>query len=97
MLAVLNVGRETVNLFFVTARLQVNELHFGLKASPLFFEIFVLKFLFLELTSCQQITRVGKCDVWRRDATRNRRAVGGVAEERYMRCEINRRVDMEDI
>lgn len=49
LLAVTQIGRETVNLLFAAAGLQVDEFHFGFKASALFFKIFVLKLLLLEL------------------------------------------------
>ena len=52
MLAVLDIGRETLDLLFTVARLQINELHLSLKAPPLLLQILVLKFLFLKLTSC---------------------------------------------
>ena len=48
--AVMDVGRQPVYLLFFSARLQIDEFHFGFKTPTLFFQEFVLKLLFFKLT-----------------------------------------------
>ena len=52
-LAVPHFRRKTVDFLLAASRLQINELHLGLKASALFLQVLVLKLLLFELTNSQ--------------------------------------------
>jgi hypothetical protein len=55
VLAVLDVGRETVDLLFLATRLHINELHLSLKPPTLLLQIFVLKLFFLKLQAVSSV------------------------------------------
>jgi hypothetical protein len=58
--AVADLGREAMDFFFTTTRLEIDELHLGLEAASLFFEVFVFELLLLELSKCQRAMRVAE-------------------------------------
>jgi hypothetical protein len=58
--AVADFGGETMDFFFTTTRLEIDELHLGLEAASLFFEVFVFELLLLELSKCQRAMRIAE-------------------------------------
>jgi hypothetical protein len=56
----LDFSREAVDFLFTTTRLEIDELHLGLEAASLFFEVFVFELLLLELSKCQRAMRIAE-------------------------------------